>query len=368
MTIATARVTPFAIPYKRPLELTGGTATLHRGLLVAISDAAGHTGCGEIAPGPGASATEVDRLATAARKTASALLGSSAETTAEAASPAYQPPAAIRAGFESALFDLQSRRQARPLHQLLTDHTATGCTRTAVAVNALLDRGEPDAALRAVRRAVARGFTTIKIKFDSRRFDATLETLRAIRDEFGPHIGLRLDANGQWTVDDATAGLAQLERFHLEYVEQPTDSLASLAELRRTTNVPIAADESAADLAAVERAIELGAADVFVLKPARMGLLEAMQAARRARSRGIGVVVTSNLDTSIGIAAALHLAAAADSLDGGTTYAHGLATADLLQGDLVEHPLIASDGLLRLPHGCGSGVATDPGHLRRWSC
>jgi len=375
MTIATARVAPFAIPYKQPLELAGATVTLHRGLLVTISDGAGHTGCGEIAPGPGTTAAEVAQLATTAGDTARALLGSSVESAVNAANlnlgssayPTNHPPAAIGAGFEAALLDLQSRRRARPLHQLLGKHPSGGRTIAAVAVNTLLARSAPEAALRAARDAVARGFSTLKVKVDPRLLGSTLETLHAIRDELGPDIRLRLDCNGQWTVAEAAAGLAQLERFDLEYIEQPTDSLEGLAELRRTTGVPIAADESAADLAAIERAIELGAADVLVLKPARTGLLGSVEAARRALSCGIGVVVTSNLDTSIGIAAALHLAAAVDSLAGGTPYAHGLATAGLLQGDLVERPLIADGGLLRLPDGCGSGVAADLGQLHRWS-
>jgi O-succinylbenzoate synthase len=165
----------------------------------------------------------------------------------------------------------------------------------------------------------------------------------AAREYLGPSGRVRVDANGGWNVDEAERAVHALATYDLEYVEQPCATVEELAELReriRYMGIPIAADESvrkAADPLAVARA---GAADILVIKAQPLGGITA--ALSLVREAGLPVVVSSALDTSVGISMGLHLAAAIGDLQ----YDCGLATASLLAADVTGEPLIPSDGAL----------------------
>jgi O-succinylbenzoate synthase len=166
--------------------------------------------------------------------------------------------------------------------------------------------------------------------------------LEAVRNALGPDGLVRIDANGGWSVDDAVARIAVLERASggLEYVEQPCASVEELAAVRRRVQVPIAADESIRRAADPYRVRDLEAADIAVLKVQPLGGVRACL--RIAEDIGLPVVVSSAVESSIGIAAGVALAAALPELP----YACGLATVQLLSGDVVEEPLLPVDGAL----------------------
>jgi O-succinylbenzoate synthase len=161
---------------------------------------------------------------------------------------------------------------------------------------------------------------------------------------------VRVDANGAWTVDQAIAAAAALGP--LEYLEQPCATVEELAQLRRRVDVPVAADESirkAGDPLAVVRA---GAADIAVLKVAPLGGISAML--KIAAQIDIPVVVSSALDSAVGIAVGLAAAAALPNLD----HACGLGTGRLFVEDVAE-PVAPVDGYLRV-----GPVIPDPARLQ----
>ena len=169
-----------------------------------------------------------------------------------------------------------------------------------------------------------------------------LARVEAVRDALGPSGKMRIDVNGLWSVDEAVAAIGVLDRAGggLEYVEQPCATVEELARVRRRVDVPIAADESIRRAEDPFRVRDLEAADVAVLKVQPLGGVHACL--RIAEEIGLPVVVSSALESSIGIAAGVALAAALPELP----YACGLATVALLQGDLVEEPLVPVDGSL----------------------
>lgn len=186
------------------------------------------------------------------------------------------------------------------------------------------------------------GCSTAKVKVAERGepLAAEVARLEAVRDALGPTGRIRIDANAGWDVDAALARLPVLDRAAggLEYVEQPVAAVPDLAEVRRRQAVPVAADESvrrAEDPLAVARA---EAADILVLKVQPLGGVRACL--RIAESTGLPVVVSSALETSVGLAAGVALAAALPDLP----FACGLATAQLLEGDVVDEPLLPVDG------------------------
>jgi L-alanine-DL-glutamate epimerase-like enolase superfamily enzyme len=168
-------------------------------------------------------------------------------------------------------------------------------------------------------------------------------------------VRIRLDANGGWKEREAEQAIARLAPYRIELLEQPVEArdLGGLARLSAGSAIPIAVDEGLAGGHAIDEIFAREAASVVVLKPAALGGLRASQRiAVRARAAGWGVVVTSALDSAVGLAAALQLAAALP----GPHLAAGLATGALLEQDLAEAPT-PTDGALCLPDGPGIGVA-----------
>ena len=269
---------------------------------------------------------------------------------------------AVRSAIEMAMLDLIGRGSGRPVAEVL------GATRGAVPVNALLTASAGSdrdlAELAAAAESLARGgFRTVKVK---RQFDAPdpVATMRAVRSAVGPDVALRLDLNGDLGEDAALELLPRLAELDLEYVEQPVDpalGAAALARVRRQTGVPIAADESVEDSAAAAALLAEGAVDVLVLKPTRVGgPRQALAIARTAAAVGVRTTISTFYETGVGLAAALHLAAAIPG-----DHAHGLATGALLEDDLVVEPLSVVDGRIDLPAGAGLGVELDRGAVDR---
>jgi O-succinylbenzoate synthase len=213
--------------------------------------------------------------------------------------------------------------------------------RQTVPVNGIVPAVGP---VQAARLVAAVGCATIKIKVAEPGQTAAEEIARvsAVRDALGPGGKIRIDANGAWDVETAVARIARLDRaaVGLEYVEQPCRTVPDLAEVRRRTAVPIAADESirrAGDPFEVKR---MQAADLVVLKVQPLGGVRACLAL--AERLDLPVVVSSAVETSVGLAMGVALAAALPRLD----FACGLATGQLLAADLVRDRLLVSDAVL----------------------
>ena len=160
---------------------------------------------------------------------------------------------------------------------------------------------------------------TLKVKAGAEReTEVLVERVRAIRAAVGPDIGLRLDVNGAWDLPTATDRLEAIQRFDIEFVEQPlaAHDIDGMAELRRRVGVPIAADEAAASVRDVRGLLEADAVDVIVVKPARVGGPAAVaEIAELAAARGVPVVISTLFETGIGIAAALAMAAGLPEVD-----------------------------------------------------
>ena len=211
--------------------------------------------------------------------------------------------------------------------------------RSAVGVNVTVPAVGPALAHEIVASSGCRT-AKVKVAEPGQGADDDIERVAAVREAIGAAGKIRVDANGGWDVDQAASMLARLARFGLEYAEQPCATLDELAALRKRTDVPLAADESirkADDPLAVRAA---GAADIVVIKVAPLGGVR--PALEIAAACGLPVVVSSAVESSIGLAAGVALAAALPEL----RYDCGLATMSLLAGDVSDDPLVAQDGML----------------------
>ncbi len=213
--------------------------------------------------------------------------------------------------------------------------------RDAVPVNVTVPAVGPEAAHAIVVRGGCRT-AKVKVAEPGQTLADDQARLEAVRAALGPDGRIRIDANGAWSVDDAVAAIAVLDRAAggLEYVEQPSASVEDLAAVRRRVAVPIAADESIRRAEDPYRVRDLAAADVAVLKVQPLGGVRACL--RIAEEIGLPVVVSSALETSVGIASGVALAAALPELP----FACGLATVQLLTDDVAVTPLLPVDGAL----------------------
>ncbi|PXY31011.1 o-succinylbenzoate synthase [Prauserella muralis] len=216
--------------------------------------------------------------------------------------------------------------------------------RDRVEVNTTVPVVAPD---RAHELVAASGCRTAKVKVADPGSSLVddCERVAAVRDALGPGGAVRVDANGAWDVDTAVAAIGELDRAAggLEYVEQPCPSIDELARVRRKVDVRVAADESIRRAEDPLRVAVAGAADVAVLKAAPLGGVR--RALRVAEACGLPCVVSSAVETSVGLAAELALAAALPSLD----FACGLGTMSLLTTDVTTHSLSSMDGHLPVP-------------------
>jgi o-succinylbenzoate synthase len=211
--------------------------------------------------------------------------------------------------------------------------------RNRIPVNVTVPAVGPEHAMRIV---AASGCRTAKVKVaEPGQAEAQdIERVEAVREALGPSGKIRVDANGGWNPGQAARMLRRLAAFGLEYAEQPCASLDELAEVRRHVGIPVAADESIRRAEDPLRVRAADAADIVVLKVQPLGGVRA--ALRVAEACGLPVVVSSAVDTSIGLAAGVALAAALPELP----YACGLATMSLLAGDVTADPLVPDRGEL----------------------
>ena len=192
------------------------------------------------------------------------------------------------------------------------------------------------------------GCTTAKVKVAERGQSLAddLDRVAAVRVAMGPDARIRIDANGAWDVETAVDALTKLAAYDLEYAEQPCATVEDLADLRKRlarngVDVPVAADESIRKADDPLRVAALEAADLIVVKVAPLG--GAARALEIVSATGLPAVVSSALDTSVGIAAGVAFAAALPTLE----HACGLGTVGLFERDVAADPLRPVAGLLR---------------------
>lgn len=229
--------------------------------------------------------------------------------------------------------------------------------RDRIRVNATIPAVPADRVAGMLARSGSCRTAKVKVAEIGQSLDDDVARVATVREALGAEGRIRVDANAGWNVDEAERALHALAEFDLEYAEQPCATIDELAELRerlRKWDIPIAADESvrkATDPLAVVRA---RAADILVVKAQPLGgVRRALDIVEKA---GLPAVVSSALDTSVGLAQGAHLAAALPALE----YDCGLGTATLLAGDVTTDPLVPVGGEIPVTR-----PAPDPDLLRQ---
>ena len=358
--IVAAAAVRVRVPLRRPLVTSRGAWVAADSWLVQLQTADGRTGVGEATLGPGADPTDQADLDARVRTLVDEPGAAPAAWDSAVTEPPTPEPSAadlaLRAALAGAWLDLGAG--------------AHGPRASSVAVNALIGAETLHASVAAARDAVAAGFTTLKLKGGGEASTAELvERLMAVRAAVGAAVGLRLDVNGAWSSAVAAERLAALRPVGLELVEQPVaagpGASIVLARLRSASGAALAADESVTSARAAAELLEAGAVDVLVVKPARVGgPAAALAIAASAGAVGAGVVISTLLETGVGLRTALVTAALLPA--GGLDRAHGLATGPLLATDLVQGGgVTVAAGRAACPAGPGLALTLDAAAIER---
>jgi o-succinylbenzoate synthase len=330
------RIASTSLRLRRPFVASWGSVSERELVLLELSDPDGMIGSGEAAPLPGydeVSVDEVREAVEACRGVLERATGPHDEVLAECAEMAVLPQAL--AAVDMALWDLEGRQADEPVWRLLGASTAP-----AVEVNYTISATDRAGAAAEAAAARAGGFRCVKVKVgvgdDAGR-------IAAVRAAAGPDMAIRLDANGAWTVEEAEAALRALAPAGIELCEEPVSGVSEIRRLRAP--IPVALDESAM------HALDERVADTVCLKVARCGGITGLvAAARRARAAGYEVYLASTLDGPLGVAAALHAAAAVKP-----DRPSGLATLGLFED--LDAAIPVRNGLIAAPSGPGLGVS-----------
>jgi L-alanine-DL-glutamate epimerase-like enolase superfamily enzyme len=310
---------------------------------VSVTDDHGVSGHGEAAPLEAYDGVSVERAQAALERYEPVLAESKGLNGAQLIDRCRQVddlPAAL-AAIDLALWDRGGRLADRPIAALITDNPASE-----VPVNATISALDRVGVAEEAAAAARDGFECIKLKVgvgdDAGR-------VAAVRAAAGPAAALRLDANGAWDVEEAVRTIDALAPAGLELVEEPVHGLQRVREVRERVAVRVAIDETAAE----HGALGAGVADAVCLKISRCGGISGLiAAATLVRASGAEAYISSTLDGPLGIAAAVHAAAALASR--GPVPHCGLATLALFEG--IENPLPAREGRIAVPRGAGLGV------------
>jgi L-alanine-DL-glutamate epimerase-like enolase superfamily enzyme len=327
----------------RPLRTSYGELGERELLTVSVIDRSGVSGHGEAAPLSPYDGVSVERVERALARYTQVLASredAHPDRLLEACRAADDQPVAL-AAIDLALWDRAGRLQGKPVARLLSERP-TG----EVPVNAILPALDRAGVAEQAAAAAREGYECVKMKVGVGDDAARVAAARAA---VGPRLALRLDANGAWSVAEAVRAIEALAPAGLELVEEPVHGLAAVREVRERVGVRISIDETAAE----PGALGAGVADAVCLKISRCGGISAvLAAAALVRAHGGEVYLASTMDGPLGIAAALHAAAALASHG---PLAHcGLATLALFEG--LADPLPVRSGRIALPLGPGLGV------------
>lgn len=353
MKITNLQIYRYSIPLRRPLTIAGSILNRRDGLLLCLSNAAGDSGWGEVAPLP--------------RQGGRGLPGLHHETLAEALQqlisrrsqliktdfPDGRPPLAllsgqwlqeeallpsVRFGLELAALNLLAAAQHMPAAGLLAPNA-----QLTVSINALLT-GRDDHPHEQAAEMAASGFSAVKLKIGRVSVEEDIARVRAVRRALPAAVALRLDANRAWSLDEALAFARGVRGCEFEYIEEPLRAPEDISKFVAGSGIPVALDESLTDTGWEDWLPATGLA-ALILKPAVLGGISAVwRLAARSSLAGAKKVVSSTFHSGVGLLGEAHLAAA---LNRGDVPA-GLGTYQWLEHDLIDPPFTARNGSVDL--------------------
>ncbi|MDX9857681.1 MAG: o-succinylbenzoate synthase [candidate division Zixibacteria bacterium] len=310
MDIESFDIYTYRLSLNRPLVFRGQSYHEREGILIRLG-CGGDSGWGEIAPLPGFSVENREAAVAATRSLRRTLRGYTVPDCVEELSGgfdrwlgAFDLPPSVRTGVENAVLCLLAAQRGEAVANLLTS-----APRPSVAVNGLIAGGFENIDNEIVRVREGR-YPAVKVKVGRQSISEDVATVHHAFSRLGGSVTIRLDANRAWEFVDAVRFANDINGIPLEYLEEPLADPTRLSDFARITGVPVALDESVVGLAPEQLPVFAGLSAV-ILRPTVLGGLEkAMRFARRALNAGVTPVVSSAVESAVGVAGLVNLAAA----------------------------------------------------------
>ncbi|MEM4581419.1 MAG: dipeptide epimerase [Candidatus Korarchaeum sp.] len=349
MPIRRVEVYTVELPYRKPFTISMGTSVSSTDVVVKLVDDEGRVGWGEASPSRRVTGESEDTIVASMRVLAPLLVNEDPleiERIEEKISKAILGNSAAKLALEMAALDLKGKSLGVRLRDMLGGHSDRVETDFTIGIMS------PEEMASDAAKHVEAGFRILKLKVGT-NVSEDIERVKAVRDTVGSDVRIRIDANQGWTVKQAKRALNEMYRYDVELAEQPVKwyDLEGMAELTRTSPIPIMADESVHSARDALIVAKMRAADYINIKLTKAGgLLEARRIAAVSEAAGIPNMIGCMMEGGVSITAAVHFA----------TATRNVVTTDLdsdisLKEDFVEGGARCENGFRILPEGPGLG-------------
>ena len=361
--ISNVEVIPVEVPLKAPAKMAHGLITHQGSAIVRISTDDGRSGIGAVEPIPGHDLESLEEVVSTVKDIVKPLImgkkSDEIKNLVALMDGEFEGHMCSKAVVEMALFDLLGKSLNGPV-----DTFFGGRIKDTVSLNGWVGIGSPDKARSDAREWLNKGFTAMKLKMGS-DVTSAVEMIKAVREEVGADIELRVDANEALNMDKARATIEGLKHLDIRYIEQPfpREKIDDLAILSRTSPIPLMADESVEDLHTLLIVLRQEAAQFVKVKVQKMGgLLKTHQAIQVADTFGVPVILGHGFGMGINTQAELHLAASTNAVMDGCESVGPLRMKD----DVVKDNGTEWGGQVKLTALPGLGVELDEEKIKKY--
>ncbi len=349
----------FDIPMVKPFRIAIGTMEGAKDVLIKIHTDQGIVGIGEACPFPPITGETQETNIAVAKVLRENLIGKDPLAIEgilkDFGTFAHTNPSII-AAFDMALYDILGKVAGLPLYRIL------GGDRNSFETDLTVDLDTPEKMAEMAKNVINQGYKIIKIKVGQ---DPSLdiERLEAIRSAVGYKYQIRIDANQGWTVPQAIEALKKMEKFDIQFCEQPVAAwnIDGMRIVRNESPIPIMADEALFSPADAIKLIKAESCEYFNIKLMKSGgIRNAIKISNIAESSGIRCMVGCMLETKVALTAASHFVASSRNvifadLDSDSSH----AVFPVIDGIKVE------GGIITLPEKPGLGLDVDPSFLKK---
>ncbi len=349
----------FDIPLKEPFKISIGTVYAANDVLVVIQTDAGVVGLGEACPFPPITGETQETNLAAAKGLRETVLGKSPlaiESLVHGFGPFLHSNPSAAAAFDTALYDILGKVAGMPLYRLF------GGDKPRFGTDITTDLDEPEKMAAKAREFVGRGFDTIKIKVGQGQ-EIDLRRLEAIRQAIGYERKIRIDANQGWTPPLAIDTLKKMEKFQVQFVEQPVlaSDVAGLKAVHAASPIPVMADEAVFLPADALKLIKDDACAYFNIKLMKAGgLLNMVKIAHLADAANMLCMVGCMIESRLGLTAAAQVVASNRNIVFADLDGHNSHTIDPVVGGMLFEK-----GQVTVPEFPGIGADVDPAFLKK---
>jgi len=337
----TLNYSPYTLKFKHPFITSEKTVTERKGFFITLIDETGQAGIGEAAPFPefgSETFDEVNNFLENFKLNLKIDLNNIYKSFDDNLGSLNKLPA-LRHGIEQALLNLICSENKTSMNNLLNVTSIKE-----INVNAVIGFLSIEDIPKKINELIEQGFSTIKMKVGRDNFEEDIESISLVRKSVNTNIKLRIDANGKWTLNNAKRNLKKLEKFNIEYVEQPVKNINDFIELSKIISIPLAADESLRTFNDAVNIIKSKAAHVLVIKPMMLGgIITVIKIIELAKMNNLKITITSSFESGIGKSMAVF---AASIIEDET--AHGLATSDFFENYISNDPYPVTHGKIIL--------------------